>query len=329
MRLTPIWLTLFCLGCIDRADGIPRDARTDAGAQEAAAPMDAAQAPAMNSGRLEVEWREQLSLPERDLSGCEITTDRQDWTGKSPHTFQYAYEAATRTLKDPTYHTVFDENGHAVKLFVRLDPRDEPTHFISMTYDERGQPTSSAHYTSGTIRFDNEYDEQGRLKAVVVTSAETVSMRETYRYEDPLNPELWSLWEHDNGLDGTIDFAIERTVASDRQTFMRTESGRARSVTKHFYQGGQIVRLEQYGGAWAPIIRDVPDGRASWEWDTAGTLLRYRTEGSWGSDVIDPTGNVHTETFTSGCRELVRHFPWLFHLPGPNSTTLRGRVDDR
>lgn len=330
MRVTLSWLTLLCLGCLHRADGMQGDDRVDSGAQKDVVDAgDSDQAPATNSGRLEVEWHEQLPLPEHDLSGCEVATDRPDWTGKSPRTFEYAYEAATRTLKDPTYHTVFDDNGHAVKLFVRLGPTEEPTHFITMTYDEWGQPSSSEHYTSGTTDYDNEYDEQGRLISVVMASASTPSLRDTYRYEDARNPELWSLRERDVDIDGSIEFTVERTVAGNRQTFTHAESGRTRWVMEHFYQQGRIVRLEQYGSAWAGIVREAPNGWASWEWDTTGTLLRYHSEGSWGSDILSPTGNAYTETFTSGCRELVRRFPWLFHLPGPNSTTFRDRADDR
>jgi YD repeat-containing protein len=320
---------MLCLGCLDRADGVPGDDRADSGAQETFANGgDSGQAPAKKSGRLDAAWHEQQALPDVDLSDCEVTSDRQDWTGKSPHTFEYAYEVATRTLKDPTYHTVFDDEGRAVDLSFRGDPRSEPTHFITMTYDERGQPSSSEHYTSGTTHFENGYDERGRLISVVVTTASAGTWRNTYRYEDALNPELWSLWERDIGMDASIDFTVERKVARDRQTFTGTQSGQARWAAEHFYRDGRIVRLESYGGGWSVVVPGMPNGQATWEWDDTGTLLSFHSDGSWGSDILSPTGYAYTETFTSGCRELARRFPWLFHLPGPDSTTLRHRADD-
>ncbi|HTU63541.1 MAG TPA: hypothetical protein VMF89_33995, partial [Polyangiales bacterium] len=157
MRVTLGCLTLLCLGCVERADG----AGAIADAADAGQSHDASDA---EPGRLDVEWGEEHLLPEDDLLDCEVTSNHRG-------TFQLTYEAATRTLKDPVYDTVFDADGRPEQLYFRSSPGwGDATLFITITYDDHGQPKTSEHYTLGTTQIETEYDEEARVIGVFTRS---------------------------------------------------------------------------------------------------------------------------------------------------------------
>ena len=328
MRVTLSCFILLCLSC---AEG-PSAGKLDAGtshdahdahdardAQDAQHAEDAAQPDLTEPAELDVEWHENLPLPDVDLTECEVTSTRRDRAGNSPHTFRISYDATTRTLTDPTFDTVFDENGHAVLLRFRSNPgAPNATLLSTTTYDEHGQPVSSK-VEGETIQFENEYDAQGRLSAVV-TKASSSSYRDEYVYEDELNPALWS--RNERKIEGSgLLYTRERSVARERQTFTSQRGDQLDGRWIHTYRNQRLASLEQYGGGGFVTDLETPNGRATWQWDDAGSLLSFHAAGTWGSDL--GSGDDYTETYSSGCQELVWRFRWLFHLPAPAPNDLR------
>jgi hypothetical protein len=316
MRLALSFLTLLCLSCADE-DGASKRGEVDSGQSGNASAVRASE-----PGRLDVEWAEPLPLPDDDLLECEVTSNQPDWTGQSPHTFRVSYDAATRTLKDPRFDTVFDANGRPVQLYIRSNPRASASMLVSTTaFDEHGQPLTVAFDSNKTIEFENEYDQQGRVTSIVTSSPSQPSQRDEYHYEDELNPTLWSRYERH--VDGTLAYWFERAVEIERQTFTRMNRGGVEGRWLHTYAHRRLVSLVQYGGGFLGEI-DIhtarPNGQATWEWDDDETLLSYQSSGTWGSDLGSGTEQF-SESYSTGCRELVRHFPWQFHLPGRDDWT--------
>ena len=262
------------------------------------------------------------------LTRCLVTVARATLSDGMPSQHVFSFDAAARLLVNDAYTYGLDEADRPAR--VSGNEAGGPVWYWTTAYDARGNVASVEHYTAGVTTYANTY-EGDRLTGVDFSGGGGPGAHIAYRYEDPSAPGIWTRQEIDSGADGSVDAVSTRTLAGGRITSISygDSDGAIAKVWTYVYEGDQVTSVERDGGYWAS---DVPDGtvniRYRWVRDAQGALTAFEQDGTDESDDPFVDGKPdYRETFSPGCAALLQQFPWLGHLPGPDSVGPRWRTE--